>query len=123
MEVKNNNKYINLKFLEKETLNEATVLVLLIELFFKDLKEYMQLLEIKVKERDWQTLYKATHKIKPSISMFGITKLEPVIFALEKIFKEETDLENIDSLVRKCKTIIVNVKRELKVELKTLKNE
>ena len=121
MEVVKNNKYINLDFLKKETLNESTVMVLLVELFFKDLKEYLQILEVKVKEKDWESLYKATHKIKPSISMFGIAKLEPVIHTLEKIFKEESNLEDIDSLVRKCKTIIVNVKRELKVELKSLK--
>jgi len=120
-EIKRSYKYINLEFLEKETLNEATVLVLLIDLFFKDLKEYMQLLDEHVKQQKWLELYKATHKIKPSISMFGITKLEPVIFSLEQKFKEETDLEAVDSLVRKCKSMIVNVKKELKVELKSLK--
>ncbi len=120
-EIKNKYKYINLEFLEKETLNESTVLVLLIELFFKDLKEYMQILDVKVNQKDWQELYKATHKIKPSITMFGITKLEPVIISLEQKFKEETALDGVNSLLRKCRSIIVNVKKELKVELKALK--
>ncbi len=120
-EVKRSYKHINLEFLEEETLNESTVLVLLIELFFKDLKAYMQLLDEKVKLKKWQDLYKETHKIKPSISMFGVKKLEPIIFSLEQKFKEETDLENIDSLVKKGKSIIVNVKKELKVELKSLR--
>ena len=120
---KNKNKYIDLDFLEKETLNEASVLVLLIDLFFKDLKEYRQILDKELKLKNWQTLYKATHKIKPSISMFGITKLVPIIFSLEQKFKEEKDLDKVDDLVKKCKNIIVNVKEELKVELKTLKNE
>lgn len=117
------NKYIDLDFLEKETLNETTVLVLLIDLFFKDLKEYRQILDKELKLKNWQTLYKATHKIKPSISMFGIAKLEPIIFSLEQKFKEEKNLDKVDDLVKKCKNIIVNVKEELKVELKTLKNE
>jgi PAS domain S-box-containing protein len=119
-EIKRSYKCINLEFLEKETLNESTVLILLIDLFFKDLKEYMNMLDEDVKQKKWQKLYKATHKIKPSISMFGIAKLEPVIFTLEQKFKEE-DLEDIDSLIRKCKSIIVNVKKELKIELKSLK--
>ncbi|MCF6180489.1 response regulator [Lutibacter sp.] len=120
-EVKRSYKHINLEFLEKETLNESTVLVLLIELFFKDLKAYMQLLDEKVKLKKWQDLYKETHKIKPSISMFGITKLEPIVFSLEQKFKEEIDLEDVDSLVKKGKSIIVNVKKELKIELKSLR--
>lgn len=119
-EIKRDYRCINLEFLEEETLNESTVLILLIDLFFKDLKEYMHMLDEDVKQKKWQDLYKATHKIKPSISMFGITKLEPVIFTLEQKFKEE-DLEDIDSIVRKCKSIIVNVKKELKLELKSLK--
>jgi PAS domain S-box-containing protein len=120
-QTKNKNKYTNLKFLKEETLNEATIMKLLIELFFKDLKEYMQLLEEKVSQKKWQELYKATHKIKPSISMFGITKLKPIILSLENKFKEEKELEEVNSLVKKCKNIIVNVKKELKGELKSLK--
>jgi len=120
-EVKKRNKLINLEFLEKETLNESTVLELLIELFFKDIKEYMQLLDEKLPQKMYLELYRATHKIKPSISMFGIKKLEPVILSLEQKFKEEKELDNIDALVKKCKSIIVNVKKELKVELKSLK--
>ncbi|MGV6845807.1 MAG: response regulator [Lutibacter sp.] len=116
-------KYLNLAYIKEESLGEKSVMILLCELFFKDLKEYMGLLAENVSIEKWEVLYKATHKIKPSIGMFGITKLSPIILQLESLFKEEKDKAEIKKLVRKCKNIIVFVKEELKVELKFLKDE
>ncbi|WP_298288885.1 PAS domain-containing hybrid sensor histidine kinase/response regulator [uncultured Lutibacter sp.] len=122
---KNNNykKYTDLKFLKEESLNEDSILILLIEIFIKDFEEYLKTFEIEFKNKNWEKLHAATHKIKPNISMFGIAKLDPIIFSLDTKFKNETNLEDVEILFEKCKEIFKIVKVELLNELKSLNHE
>jgi PAS domain S-box-containing protein len=116
-------KHIDLKFLYEETQGESSILILLIESFLKDLKEFFEVVGKEYKNRNWKVLYEATHKIKPSITMFGISEMEPIIHLLTRKFKEEKELDDVGTLLNSCKEIFKNVKEELLVELKTLKNE
>lgn len=114
---------IDLKFLRKETLNETSILKLLIQLFLKDLEEFVGKVDSELVNKNWIELYKATHKIKPSVAMFGISKLEPIIHVLMNKFREEKNLEDVEELIVKSKVIIANVKNELLTELKFLNNK
>ena len=116
-------KHIDLKFLYEETQRESSILILLIESFLKDLEEFFEVVGNEFKNKNWKALYEATHKIKPSITMFGISEMEPIIHLLTRKFKEEKELEDVGTLLNSCKQIFKNVKEELLVELKTLKNE
>ena len=116
-------RYTDLKFLKQETLNESSILKMLIELFIKDIGEFLVVLDNGLKNKDWDLLHKATHKIKPSVSMFGISKLEPTIHSLMNKFAKEKQLEDVDDLVGSCKEILSIVKDELLIELKNLGNE
>jgi len=116
-------KHIDLKFLYEETQRESSILILLIESFLKDLEEFFEVVGNEFKNKNWKALYEATHKIKPSITMFGISEMEPIIHLLTRKFKEEKELEDVGTLLNSCKEIFKNVKEELLVELKTLKNE
>lgn len=116
-------KHIDLKFLYEETQKESSILILLIESFLKDLEEFFEVVSKEFKNKNWMALYEATHKIKPSITMFGISEMEPIIHLLTRKFKEEKELDDVGTLLNSCKEIFKNVKEELLVELKTLKNE
>ncbi len=119
----NNNHYTDLKFIRQETLDESSILILLIEQFIKDIDGFLKAVDPGLIEKDWDLLHKITHKIKPSISMFGITKMEPIIHLLVTTFKEEKNLENVEDQLSTCKEIFGHVKRELLVELESLGNE
>ncbi|WP_372745080.1 response regulator [Lutibacter sp.] len=116
-------KYTDLEFLKQESLNESSILILLIQLFLKDLDEYLKIAAKELKAKNWDELHRATHKIKPNISMFGISKMEPIVHSLMKKFEKKDDLKNVEELLTKCFQIAEKVKEELKEELKTLKNE
>ncbi|MHB1146627.1 MAG: PAS domain S-box protein [Lutibacter sp.] len=116
-------KHIDLKFLYEETQKESSILILLIESFLKDLEEFFEVVGKEFKNKNWMALYEAIHKIKPSITMFGISEMEPIIHLLTRKFKEEKELDDVGTLLNSCKEIFKNVKEELLVELKTLKNE
>lgn len=114
--------YINLKFIKEETQNENSILVLLIQSFLNDIEEFLEILDKGFKSNNWKILHEATHKIKPSIRIFGILKLEPIIHTLVNKFREE-ELEHVEELINSCTKILELVKVELKVKLKSLSYE
>ncbi|MFA5296950.1 MAG: PAS domain S-box protein [Lutibacter sp.] len=116
-------RHIDLKFLYEETQMESAILILLIESFLKDFEEFLSVVSKEFKKKNWQALYRATHKIKPSITMFGISEMETTIHLLTHIFKEEEQLDDAEELLNSCKEIYTFVKEELLIELKSLKNE
>lgn len=122
-ETKSVKKYIDLKFLYEETQGESSILILLIESFLKDLEEFFEVVGKEYKNKNWKVLYEATHKIKPSITMFGILEMEPIIYLLTRKFKEEKQLEDVGTLLNSCKEIFNHANEELLIELKSLKNE
>jgi len=115
--------YIDLKFLKEETFNESSLMILLIKSFVNEIEEFSNIIDKEFKNKNWKQLHKATHKIKPSITMFGISKLEPIIHTLVNRFREEKQLDTIEELIISCQKICVLVKSELLTELKTLESE
>jgi len=122
-EILNEEKYIDLKYLKQESLNESAILKLLIGQFLKDLNDFLIVLDLGLEDKNWDLLHGATHKIKPSVSMFRISKLEPVIQNLNDRFRHKDKLDEIDDLVNSCIEIIGHVKAELQTELKLMINE
>lgn len=116
-------KYIDLKFLYEETQGESAILIMLIESFLKDFNEFFGVVNKEFKLKNWKALYEATHKIKPSITMFGISEMGPIIHKLTQKFRDEKELEDAGTLLNSCKEIFKHVKDELLIELKSLKNE
>jgi len=116
-------KYIDLKFIREETMNESSILALLIESFINDIDEFLEILDKGFRSKNWKLLHEATHKIKPSISMFGISKLDQVIHDLVNRFRDKKQLNNVDERINLCNEILKDVKIELLTELKLLKDE
>ncbi|MBI9040014.1 response regulator [Lutibacter sp.] len=116
-------KYTDLEFLKQESLNETSILVLLIQLFLKDLDEYVKVVTKEIKTKNWEALHRATHKIKPNISMFGISKMETMIHSLMRNLEKKENLDGVEVVLNNCKEIIEKVKEELVEELKMLENE
>ncbi len=116
-------KYTDLNFLYEETQGEKSILILLIESFLKDIEEFFKIADIEFKNQNLKALYEATHKVKPSITMFGISEMESMMHLLVHKFKEEKQLDGVGKILDKCKAVFKHVKEELLIELKSLKNE
>ncbi len=115
-------EYIDLQTIKEDTFGDTDILKMILELFVEGIDEYVDVLNTEMPNKDWHNLFKATHKIKPNISMFGITKLEPKILQLEHNFKNEENLETVAILVESCISIFKQVRVELLAELKTMDN-
>lgn len=115
--------YIDLQSIKDDTFGDIEILRMIMELFIEGIDEYVDTLNNELPNQNWQELFKATHKIKPNISMFGITKLVPTILELESNFKNEQSLYSVDALVSFSIPIFRQVKIELQTELKLMPNE
>jgi HPt (histidine-containing phosphotransfer) domain-containing protein len=114
---------IDLRSLKEDTLGDIEVLKMIVELFIEGIDEYVNIMNDELEHKNWPVLFEATHKIKPNISMFGISQLEPTILQLENDFKNETNLDTIDKQVNTSLDIFEQVKTELRSELKKMENE
>lgn len=121
--IESNYQYIDLDILKENTFDDTSIIKEIMELFIELIDEYVEVLTFQFPIKKWQLLFKATHKIKPNISMFGISKLESTILQLESNFKNEQNLDTTNALVNDCLTVFKEVKREILTELKSMNNE
>ena len=115
--------HISLQSFKEMTFDDTEIQKEIIEAFFEILNEYIIVLNTELPNKNWQSLFEATHKIKPNISMFGITKLESTILELESNFKNEENLDLVNSKAEYCLNILKEVKIELEIELISLHND
>ncbi|MDD7884660.1 Hpt domain-containing protein [Flavivirga sp. 57AJ16] len=121
--VKSSYQYIDLNILKENTFGDTSIMKEIMELFLELMDEYVGVLNFQFPNKKWQVLYQATHKIKPNISMFGISKLESTILQLESNFKNEQNLNTSEALVNDCLAVFKEVKREVLTELKSMNND
>lgn len=115
-----NKPLIDLSFIREETLNENSILKLMIELFIDEIDEFVEGSTYGLKNKNWRKLFEVTHKIQPNITMFGITKLEPVAHTLTNNLRDEKELHTVQQLFDQCNDVFKKVKIELRTELKSL---
>lgn len=116
-------QYINLQSLKENTFDDTSIMKEIMEVFLDIIDEYINALNQELPNKNWDALFKATHKIKPNISMFGINKLESTILQLEHNFKNEENLHTIDELIHSSINVFKQVKIEVQSELKSMNND
>ena len=118
-----NHQYIDLQSLKENTFDDVSIMQEIMTLFIELIDEYFAVLNTELPNENWEALFKATHKIKPNISMFGISQLEPTILKLENNFRKEENLDTVNSLVEYTLTVFKEVRKEIITELKAMTNE
>ncbi|MEP1487620.1 MAG: Hpt domain-containing protein [Algibacter sp.] len=121
--IASNHQYIDLQSLKENTFDDASIMQEIMTLFIELIDEYVIILNTELPNKNWEGLFKATHKIKPNISMFGISQLEPTILQLENNFRKEEHLDTINNLIEYTLTVFKDVKKEIITELKSMNNE
>lgn len=121
--ITSNHQYIDLQSLKENTFDDADIMHEIMALFIELIDEYVTVLNTELPNKNWESLFKATHKIKPNVSMFGISQFEPTILQLEHNFRKEENLDTVNKLVEYTLTVFKDVKKEVITELKLMNNE
>ncbi len=69
--------------------------------FIEVLKEYQEKIQDAILNADFNEIRLQTHKIKPSLSMFGLHELLVSVVEMEKVAAIDNDLLRIDRLNQK----------------------
>lgn len=111
---------IDLQPLKEEVEGNLTICIMLINSFIKDIDEYLISMKKGLEAYDLPALYQVNHKIIPSVRIFNIKKLEPLLVQLEYDLKNSSDIKGISNNVNFCLEVFEKVKIELQNELKSI---
>ena len=113
---------IDLTFLKEESFGDHEMLTFLIQTFITNFEAFLTDTKTGIKEQDFETVYKAAHKIKPNVSMIGAEELKHKINLIHDLSKEKKDLQEISTLLTVSEKIFGKVLTALQHKIKELKN-
>lgn len=87
------NEFINLDYFIRELDGNPEIICLSINNFISMLEEYFGAMKLGIKGSDWELIHRASHKMKPSIQMFGLEKFYEVH---SNIVEASRNIENIE---------------------------
>ncbi|MDP3352539.1 MAG: PAS domain S-box protein [Flavobacteriaceae bacterium] len=117
----NEDKLLDLKFLQEETFNDKDIIETILKSFLTDFEDFLNNCGIEIENQNWENVYAVTHKIKPSISMLSINKLIPLIAEIDYKSKNQINVAQISDLFQKCKSLFNQIESEINQEIKILK--
>lgn len=105
---------INLDFIKNEIGNDPMVITEMLVIFQDVLTEFEDSLTNGIEEQSYTTIFIATHKIKPSLKMFGLHKLISLTTILERSVKDEIDFSSIKKQFRDVQIPLPTIHSEVK---------
>lgn len=89
----------------------------MIEMFLNMTPGLVERVENGLAIQDWDEVQKASHKMKPSIDMMGISSLHETVRTIEQNAKHQTNLELISPAFDKLKSTLATVFEQLRDEI------
>ena len=105
--------------LESMTEGDAGLISEMIEIFSTQVIEYGNLMGDYLEREDWQELSKLAHKAKSSVAIMGMTVLAEKLRKLERLAKEEKEVNSFPEFVAFYNTASRNAVTELNDYLTT----
>ncbi|SEA22301.1 Hpt domain-containing protein [Bizionia paragorgiae] len=118
-----NTSYVDLGPLQEEVEGNMMICKLLINSFIKDIDDFVSKMTKELQADNLEGLYHAAHKIIPSLRIFRVEKLEPIMLELERELRGLADLEEVKTKIYFSLTVFTQVKVELQNEITRIDDE
>lgn len=92
---------IDTTFISTQIGESPEIIVEMSEVFLEVLREYQVAIKEGIKADDFPSIRLHAHKIKPSLSMFGLSGLLEMVVALEKAASPEEDMIKVMEIAAK----------------------
>ncbi|MEC7263607.1 MAG: Hpt domain-containing protein [Bacteroidota bacterium] len=89
-------------------------IVSVISVFLEEVPEDLEGLERAIGARDYDTIYKLAHKIKPNVDILGMEQTRAMALDIETMGKSEASMEDIEGKFPLLKKDVLQVVSELK---------
>jgi PAS domain S-box-containing protein len=113
-------KIIDLTYLQEASGNNKNFLKEMIGIFLTQTPDLIASLHKTSKAEDWVEFRKIMHKLKPTITMMGIHKLEPEVVNIDNAVKKGIEIEKLPAMLERFENLCNQAYLELKAELKSL---
>ena len=92
---------IDTTFISTQIGDTPEIIVEMSEVFLEVLREYQQAIKAGIKSQDFDAIRLHAHKIKPSLSMFGLSGILEMVIAIEKAASPDEDILKVMELSAK----------------------
>ena len=111
------NKIVNLSYLIESSLNDEEYVKMMIEMYVKNTPDYLINLQALLDQNELEELKRLAHKFKASITIMGIDEATTLIETLEKNIADNTNLDQLHTIIqnidRICKESLIILKEIL----------
>jgi PAS domain S-box-containing protein len=116
-------KYTDLDYLIRRTKSNPILMMEMISLYLEQTPPLISAMKQSWKEKDWNSLYAAVHKIIPSFAIMGISAdFEEMAKKIQEFAKNQQQTEGISDLVLEVENVCLHACEELEVEFNAIKN-
>jgi len=116
-------KCIDLGFLIHLTKSDPKLMIEMIMLYLEQTPALISTMKQSLRDRDWELLQSAAHKMIPSFAIMGISsEYEKMAKQIQEYASKQYHTDQIPDLVRQLKNICAQACKELEAELEILKN-
>ena len=113
---------VNLEYLMRRTKSDTNLMVEMISLYLEQTPPLISTMKQSFKDKDWNLLYSAVHKMIPSFAIMGIsTDFENMAKKIQEYASSQKQSEGMNDLVFQLGNICTQACNELKEELIGLK--
>jgi PAS domain S-box-containing protein len=117
-------KCIDLHNLNRITKSDPNLMIEMISLYLEQTPVLISAMKKGLKEKDWEALYSATHKLIPSFSIMGISvDSENIARKVQEYAGSQKDRKGIPTMVKKLEKICIMACDELEVEKCSINNK
>lgn len=117
------NKFTNLAYLNARTKSNPALMMKMISLFLEQTPPLVMAMKQGYKNKDWDKLYAAVHKLIPSFSIMGInSEFEKMAQKVQEYARTQLQSVGIPEMIQQLEKVFMQSCNELKADLNTIKN-
>ncbi|WMJ72999.1 ATP-binding protein [Cytophagaceae bacterium ABcell3] len=114
---------VDLNYLKEASGGNVGFVKEMMEIFLRQTPGAIAEAKVLLEKEDWAKFRKVIHKVKPTITMMGISQLTEDVKAVEDIAKTSKDYSLAAPLIQKIESICTDAYDELSEELKKLEKQ
>lgn len=116
-------KCTDLDYLNQRTKSNPDLMMEMISLYLEQTPPLVSAMKQSLKDKNWQKLYSAAHKMIPSFAIMGINHdFENMAIQVQEYASTQTQTDHIPSLILQLETVCLQACDELQDEYNSIKN-
>ncbi len=117
-------KYTDLDYLIQRTKNNSGMMMEMISAYLEQTPPLINSMKISLRDKDWDTLHAAVHKMIPSFSIMGMnTDFEIMAKKVQEYARSQQETDVITDLVLQIENVCIQACKELEEEFQRFKSQ